>query len=278
MKKAFQLLQSVFKPVQTFGAYGPVKTLTIGLMLFFMPILTAVAQSLQGVYMTSGEEALIALRAKGTGYEGRLTDGKVLYHLQGSEQDGVLTLTITDGKTTEKAYAAPDGNGSLVVTDERFNVLVFQRSEADIEQVLALMDQQAGAGTASVGGQGNSGQSGSAAAPKGSLDPKYAGRKFLHLYTGNGYTEKWAYYLFEDGRFVYRSSSGYTSSNAYTDFSAAGEGKDAGRWAISRRDGAEYLELSWNDGNRGSLLIEKATSGYLLNGKKYFLVGLDEYE
>ena len=276
MNKKNPILATCVFPIRRFRDFSSV---CIRFFLsFFCVILTfnAHAQSLDGVYMTSDEEALMVLRKKGNGYDGRFTDGKTIYKLQAVEKEGYLTITATGGKETETAYAAPDGNGNLVVTDSELNVYSFSRVSAAVDEVIARLDRPEALNKPVAQPAGNSSTAGGTT--DGHIDSRYANRKFLHLYTGNGYTEKWAYYLFEDGRFVYRSSSSYLSSDAYYDFSAASQGNEAGRWAISRKGGAEYLELSWNDGNKGSLRIEKAQTGYLLNGTKYFLVGLNEYD
>jgi hypothetical protein len=111
----------------------------------------------------------------------------------------------------------------------------------------------------------------SAAKPaKGKISTKYANKKFLHMYTGNGLSEKWAYYLYDDGRFYYKNFTTYMSNDSYSNFSSVMKSDDAGYWAVELINGVEYLNLNWNDGKVGQLKIQKMEVGYMLNNNKYF--------
>ncbi len=68
------------------------------------------------------------------------------------------------------------------------------------------------------------------------------------------------------------------SNDAYTNFSAVESSNDAGKWNVETKEDIDYLVLNWNSGEQVSLKIQKAELGYLLNGEKYYLVDLEEFE
>lgn len=256
-------------------------------LLFFMVqgFTQTVSKAYEGVFSMEEPKAILLLKQKGDAYYGYLTDGVRAQRITGAFQDEVLTLVLADGNDKTMSYAALDEAGNLLVTDDQLNMAYFIRAEANVNDLIAKIEQAenevapaaADGSAADVSAKSPSAKSTSPSV-KGKISPKYANKKFLHLYTGNGLSEKWAYYLFDDGRFYYRNFTSYSSSNSYSNFSAVMNSDDAGRWAVEIINGQEYLNLAWNDGKAGQLKIEKAEIGYLLNNNKYYLVGHEEGE
>lgn len=230
--------------------------------------------SFQGVYYVEQPAVLLVLENRDVDYTGYLSDGQQVISLKGKANgENVLELeTVMNGVTT-KSFASLDAAGNLLMADEQLNVLYFTRSEESVKKVMQGFEQVLKEATP----QEKSTLSKERTTGVGA-DVRYADKKFLHLYTGNGYSEKWAYYLFGNGTFYYRSNSSYLSGNAFSDFSAATASNEGGTWSITSENGAEYLVLSWNSGESGKMQISKTKEGYYLNNTKYFLVGLDEYE
>lgn len=249
----------------------------ITLVLIFLSIFNALAQStdkFNGVFSIQNPPVVLVLKSTGNAVTGYLADVNNAYRVEGvlSGED-VLTLNTSINGVINKSYASLDGVGNLVLTDEELNMIYFTRSVENVDSVIAEIDQAL---------KQMSGNTAEAIVPTSvTIDAaakKYANKKFLHLYTGNGMTEKWAYYLFDDGRFYFRSEASYASGNAFNDFSAALSSKDAGTWQIKGNGNIEELHFRWNTGERRQLVITKTSKGYRLGNTDYFLVGLDEYE
>jgi hypothetical protein len=230
--------------------------------------------SFTGVYYVEEPPIVIALVQNKAAVSGKITDGQVILDASGSVEDDVLTLEVRSDEGMEYAYASVDGLGNLWFTDEALNVMYFIRTEDDPAAIIRELN---GATAGSSGNNQNAepASSGQAAKPKGTLSSKYAGKQFLHLYTGNGYSEKWSYYLYPDGHLLYNGGSNYSSSDYSSYFSAVTSNSDAGLWAVEVINGQEYLNFSWNDGKSAHLLITKTNDGYMLNNTRYFLVDLN---
>ncbi|MFN8700116.1 MAG: hypothetical protein ACK500_02930 [Flavobacteriales bacterium] len=230
--------------------------------------------SFTGVYYVEEPPIVIALVQSNTAVIGKITDGQVILDASGSVEDDALTLEVRSDEGVEYAYASVDGLGNLWFTDEALNVMYFLRTEEDPDAIIRELN----GATASSSGTNQAAQpasSGQAAKPKGTLSSKYAGKQFLHVYTGNGYSEKWSYYLYPDGHLLYNSGSNYSSNDYSSYFSAVTSNSDSGYWAVEVMNGQEYLNFSWNDGKSAQLLITKTNDGYLLNNTRYFLVDLN---
>lgn len=229
----------------------------------------------EGVYYVEQPALLLVLQRNSVGYTGYLSDGQQLIPISGKTgEDQVLTLEASINGVVNKSYASRDAGGNLVMTDEQLNIVYFIRSAESVQEVMAgirkaLAGEQPAATTTATR---------SAAAATGKADSRFAGKKLLHLYTGNGMSEKWAYYLLADGHFAFRSQTSYLSGNAFSDFSAAAASSEGGTWSVQREGSAEYLFLNWNSGEKGKLQLKQTDGGYLLNNTRYFLVGLNEYE
>lgn len=233
----------------------------------------------EGVYVVEEPAVLLVILKSEIGFDGFVSDGKNIFKLKGIQNDDVLTLTMAEGTDKSENYAALDESGNLVVTDQQLNIMYFLRSKENALDVYSQIQNQLqpnGEKETSVNAKEvNKNEN---PMPLEKINNVYAGKKFLHLYTGNGMTEKWAYYLFEDGRFYFRSNSSYISNNSFSDFSAAMSSDNAGTWSVKTINNYDYMFLNWNDGKSGKLKIQKTSSGYLLGDTKYFLVGLDEFE
>lgn len=249
----------------------------IVLLLIILSMFNATAQSTEkfhGVYSVQNPAVVLVLKSTGKVITGYLADANNAYRVDGEmSADDVLTLNTLINGVNNKSFASLDATGNLLLADEQLNMIYFTRSEENVDSVIAAIDlalkQMAGT------------QANEKSAPAVTLtadSKKYANKKFLHLYTGNGMTEKWAYYLFDDGRFYYRSEASYASGNAFNDFSAALSSNNAGTWKINSNGSTEELYLHWNTGEQRQLLITKTSKGYRLGNTDYFLVGLDEYE
>jgi hypothetical protein len=231
--------------------------------------------SFEGVYTLESPPALLILKSAEDGFIGYISDGNTAYKVKGENNSDYLRLTMVDSPDKAANYLALDELGNLWVTDDQLKVIYFTRSTELAEELITSIEKQ----QLSEKMEGKS-KSGNSTIIKSSStnSGKYANKKFLHLYADDIQSEKWAYYLFEHGGFYFKSSNSYMSKNAYTDLSTIFSSNDAGKWNIETRAGVDYLELSWNTGEHLSLQIKKAELGYLLNGVKYYLVGLDEYE
>jgi hypothetical protein len=225
------------------------------------------AQSFEGLYSLQGAEATLVLKAQGDQYTGFMLAQGSKTALKGEVQLGILVLMLDNSDDKTMTYGAFDENGLLVLTDDHLNIAYFKKTgSADGEAALAVSNKQ----TETVISPPTTGKLSQAAG-------KYAGKKFLHMYTGNGYSEKWSYSLFADGSFLYQGDNSYLSNDASSSFSAAGQSRNSGTWNVSAANGIEYLDLLWSDGDKGRLQITRNSDGYLLNKTKYWLVGLNEY-
>lgn len=235
----------------------------------------------EGVYIIEEPKTVLVLKKKGNGYYGYMINDQMKQKITGVYGDDVLNLTLTEGEDKTINYAGLDAAGNLLITDDHLNMVYFIRSEVNTNELLSEIEkpetppqttvQQTKSETAPVA---------KAVTPniKGKVSSKYANKKFLHMYTGNGLSEKWAYYLFEDGGFYYRNFTSYLSSDSYSSFSSVMASNDAGKWTVEMINGVEYLNLYWNDGKTGQLRIQKEEVGYRLNNNKYYLVNHREYE
>lgn len=249
----------------------------IPLLLMLLSMFNATAQSSEkfnGVFAMQNPSVLLVLKSSGKQVSGYLADVNNAYHVEGEMSSvDVLTLNTIINNENNKSYASLDAAGNIILADEQLNMIYFTRSAEDVDSVLVAIDgalKQMAAGTVN--------EKSSPAVTVTVTSRKYANKKFLHLFTGNGMTEKWAYYLFDDGRFYFRSEASYASGNAFNDFSAALSSKDAGTWQIKGNGTTEELHLRWNSGEQRQLLITKTSKGYRLGNTDYFLVGLEEYE
>lgn len=242
----------------------------IALLCFIVMILSVyklLAQSFEGLYSLQGAEATLVLEAQGDQYTGYIQAQESKTALKGEVKLGILMLMLDNSEDKTMTYGAFDENGLLVLTDDHLNIAYFKKTgNADGEPVASA----------------NASSSGTASAPSPTAQlskaaGKYAGRKFLHMQTGNGYSEKWSYSLFADGSFLYQGDNSYLSNDASSSFSAVGQKRNNGSWNVSTSNGIEYLELFWSDGDKGRLQISRNSNGYLLNNTKYWLVGLNEY-
>ncbi|MFN5621201.1 MAG: hypothetical protein ACK478_07855 [Flavobacteriales bacterium] len=241
---------------------------SIVLLVYSCSNLLAQLSNFQGVFVSQENSLVLALRLKNNTLSAYITDGNVLEQVTCTWQDPTLKMAYANNPSAGASFGALDEAGNLWVTDEQLNIVYFTRSSESIDAVWKELESAYNVSTQTTT---------TPSAAKASNTGSYANKKFLHLYTGNGYTEKWAYYLYENGTFYFRSSSAY-SSGGYYDFSAATSGDDGGKYAIEKKSGQEYLTLFWNNGEQTSLRISKTDQGYLLNNEKYFLVGLNEYD
>jgi hypothetical protein len=241
--------------------------ITLTLVIVSNTILGQLA-AFEGVYVSQENSLVLALRLKQNAIAAYITDGNVLEQVTCTWQDPTLKMVYTHNPSAGASFASLDEAGNLWVTDEQLSIVYFTRSGESIDAVWKELESAY---------NGTTQPTALTAANKTMNTGAYANKKFLHLYTGNGYTEKWAYYLYDNGTFYFRSSSAYTSGGYY-DFSAATAGNDGGNYSIEKKSGQEYLTLTWNNGNQTSLRITKTAEGYLLNNEKYYLVGLNEYD
>lgn len=231
--------------------------------------------SFEGVYTLENPSAMLILKNVGDGFKGYISDGQNAYKVAGEMNTDYLRLTRVDDPEKLANYLALDEMGNLLMTDAQMQVIYFTRSTESADELIANIEmEQDSIKPELTGKSGIPGVTISNHTNRG----KYANKKFLHLFTGNGLSEKWAYYLYDHGGFYFRSSNSFMSDDAYTNFSAVESSNDAGKWNVETKEGIDYLVLSWNSGEQVSLKIQKAELGYLLNGEKYYLVGLEEFE
>ena len=224
--------------------------------------------SFEGIYVSEEPALVLAMRMHGNSMAAYITDGNTLEPLTCTWQNPALKLVASQQASAAPSFATLDDAGNLWLTDEQFNVVYFIRNGESLDAVWKELETAYKATNTPAAQQES---------PQTTNTESYASKKFLHLYTGNGYTEKWAYYLYDNGTFYFRSSSAY-NSGGYYDFSAATAGNDGGKYSIEKKSDHEYLTLIWNNGQQSSLRITKTDQGYLLNTEKYFLVGLNEYD
>lgn len=236
----------------------------------FVHITTMCGQykAFEGVFVSEEPPLVLAIRMVDNGVSAYITDGSILEAITCTWQNPTLKMVAKNNPSAGASFASLDANSNVWVTDEQLNTVFFTRRDESIEAVWKELE---------AAYKGTSVNQTPSETNKSPQHHSYANKKFLHLYTGNGYTEKWAYYLYENGTFYFRSSSAY-SSGGYYDFSAATAGNDGGNYTIEKQSGQEYLTLHWNTGNQTKLRITKTDQGYLLDNEKYFLVGLNEYE
>ncbi len=102
---------------------------------------------------------------------------------------------------------------------------------------------------------------------------KIKGKRLDYYYTGNGMADHYIIHVCSEGTFVYKNDNSYSSNNAYTDFSYASAGADAGKWQVVARGAQPTLILRFNDGRVWEYPLSpgKAGNEILLNGKRYFV-------
>lgn len=225
----------------------------------------------EGVYMMENPIVLLVMTKTGTNlYDGYLSTETAAKHFRGKITHDVLEVRGVEGEDTSVSYCTLDFDKNIRIMDAQLNKVTFKRVNQDPHAVKREVEKYF------YGVEDKTAPtSGAKPAASGS---RYAGKKFLHLYTGNGMTEKWAYYLYADGRFLYRADASYISSNAQSDFSSAMNSRDAGTWKVETKNGSETLMLQWNSGQTSRLAITKGSDGYRLDNIKYFLVGMEEYQ
>lgn len=256
------------------------RNLLLMLLLGFIAMcLPLHAQQFAGVYTLQEPLTVLILKSTKDGYKGFISDGQNALRIAGKTKDDVCVLRLAEGEDKTENYASLDGTGNLLVADVSLNSKYFIRSEVDPVVAYAEMDSLLKAVVGVQNASTNTEKSSAADSPAAIYaTARYANKKFLHVFTGNGYSEKWAYYLFENGTFYFKSNASYLSGDTYTDFSAATASNEGGRWRIECKGQQEILVLNWNSGEQGRLLIQHTSGGYLLGKTKYFLVGLNEYE
>ena len=228
----------------------------------------------EGVFYVEQPAVILVLQSSKGDFTGYLSDGQQIIPLKGkTNSDHVLEVEAMMNGVTNKSFASLDAAGNLFMADEQLNMLYFTRSQESVAKVMQGFEQALQLAVAS-----DKPATKEQVVPAGKTDNRYADKKFLHLYTGNGLSEKWAYYLLGNGYFYFRSNTSYLSGDAFTDFSAAMSSNDGGTWSVTKEEGVEYLQLNWNTGEKGKLKISRTNDGYLLNNTKYFLVGLREFE
>lgn len=102
---------------------------------------------------------------------------------------------------------------------------------------------------------------------------KIKGKRLDYYYTGNGMADHYIIHICSEGTFVYKNDNSYSSNNAYTDFSYASAGADAGKWQVVAKGAQPTLILRFNDGRVWEYPLSpgKAGNEILLNGKRYFV-------
>ena len=102
---------------------------------------------------------------------------------------------------------------------------------------------------------------------------KIKGKRLDYYYTGNGLADHYIIHICSEGTFVYKNDNSYSSNNAYTDFSYASAGADAGKWQVVAKGTQPTLILRFNDGRVWEYPMSpgKAGNEVLLNGKRYFV-------
>lgn len=207
-------------------------------------------------------QVLIILKRTDSLFTGMVGTATGHQEIGGRALDAALELHLIGGDDQSINYVYANEKDKLQVIDASFNSVFFLRTNYSVDSILyswrlvpslPMKSEKTDSSNA-----GNT----------------YSDRKFMHLYTGNGYSEKWAFYLYANGTFRYKGDASYTSS----DFSGVTAGDDHGTWTVQSVNGKDYLLLDWSSGVKKQLTIEKANDSYLLNGTKYFLVGLTEYE
>lgn len=229
----------------------------------------------EGVHILENPQAILVLKGKGDEFFGFISDGQQAYKVTGEMNMDYLRLIKAEGADRAINFLAMDENGNLMLTDEQLKVVYFTRSEESVDEVITSIERQRASEMYERTKSNEHLQTGSTI---GKNLGQYANKKFLHIYDGSGYSAKWAYYLYENGGFYFRSSNSGLSNFNYSDFSFISSDLDAGKWTIEIKEGIEFLVLTWNSGQQVSLQIQKVEFGYLLNGVKYFLVRHEEYE
>lgn len=256
------------------------RNLLLMLLLGFIAMcLPLHAQQFAGVYMLQEPLTVLILKSTKAGYRGFISDGQKALRVAGKMKDDVCVLQLAEGEDKTENYARLDGSGNLFLADGSLNSMYFTRSDVDPVAAYAEIDSLLKATAGVQQSSANTAKSSAAGSPDFIFaTAQYANKKFLHVYTGNGFSEKWAYYLFDNGTFYFKSNASYLSGDAYADFSAATASNEGGRWTVECKGQQETLVLNWNSGEQGRLLIQHTSGGYLLGKTKYFLVGLNEYE
>jgi len=246
-----------------------VSTRTI-LFSFLFVQATAFAQpnnGFKGVYRLEGPaEFYILFKPSGRELTGYMIDPEKAVLIKGEDKGNGMEVRFAEGQDTTVNYVTIDPLGNLALSDGNHISVTFRRTALNADSLFFVIDKAK---------QENRAPSGSSTAL---LPAQYAGKKFLHLYTGNGYTEKWAYYLYADGTFRFKGDNSYVSSGASGDFSGATAATDTGTWEVIMDNSSEILLLKWKDASAKRLRIMRTSNGYELNGVRYFLVAHSEYE
>lgn len=238
------------------------------LLLSFSLHSAAVPDTLySGVYELEGQDGFyIVLKKSGKGYVGFTGTSEQAVGIRGDVNGPLLEARFLEGEDSTVNYIVINERNNLQLSDGLFTFFIFRRTPMDADSLYALFSVNKN--------KSNDPVTNSATTPS----RFYAGKKFLHLKTGNGYSEKWAYYLYQDGSFRFKGDNSYVNSNASENFSGATANEDAGTWEVVAEENGEFLVLKWTNGQLKRLLIRKTADGYDLNGTRYFLVGLSDYE
>jgi len=233
-------------------------TFLLLLLLAFMALcLPLHAQQFAGVYTLQEPLTVLILKSTKAGYKGFISDGQKALRVAGKLKDEVCVLQLAEGEDKTENFARLDGAGNLFVSNASLNSMYFTRSDVDPVAAYAEIDSLLKAAAGEQQSSVNTAKSSAAGSPDTDFaTARYANKKFLHVYTGNGYSEKWSYYLFNDGTFYFKSNASYLSGDAYTDFSAATASNEGGRWTVEHKGQQETLVLNWNSGEQGRLLIQ----------------------
>jgi hypothetical protein len=97
------------------------------------------------------------------------------------------------------------------------------------------------------------------------------GKQLLYLKTQNGMSDKWSYDLCQNGTFIYKSHTSY-SSNSYGDaFNANLSNNETGTWKIITKGEQAFLLLAFNDGSASEFNLSTQGEALFMNNKKYFI-------
>ncbi|MFM2135756.1 MAG: hypothetical protein RL021_1156 [Bacteroidota bacterium] len=237
-----------------------------------LPVLPSISSALPdtlytGAYELDGQDGFyIVLKKSGSGYVGFTGTSEKAAAIRGAVKGPMMEVQFTEGEDSTINYVVINEKNNLQLSDGMFTFFIFKRTLMNADSLYDRFSEK------------NNKSSPLKTSTLNSNAAYYAGKKFLHLKTGNGYSEKWAYYLFEDGSFRFKGDNSYVNSNASENFSGATATEDTGKWDVLIENDGEYLILNWTNGQKKRMRLMKTSVGYELNGTPYFLVGLTDYE
>lgn len=249
-------------------SFGVRSSLLTSLLLFCSIFSSAGSDTLYtGVYELDGRAGfLIVLKNSGNGYVGFTGTVDEAVGIRGEVYGPMLQVRFMEGDDSTINYIIINEKNDLQLSDGLFTFFIFKRMAMDADSLYARLSEK------------NKKVEEAVTRPTNATASRYSGKKFLHLKSGNGYSEKWAYYLYADGTFRFKGDNSYVNANASENFSGATSSEDTGRWDVILEDDIEYLLLQWKNGQSNRLRIIRTAEGYDLNGKGYFLVGHSDYE